>query len=116
MSKDGVPGRELNKTFKEGRRVKAQGFTLIFNPNQVGFSRLAVVAGRKLGLAVERNRVRRRLRELFRKSQSLLKDNFDIIVVVYPELKEQAFQETAGQWFGVLKKGGLIEKNSHWLD
>ncbi len=44
------------------------------------FSRLAVVASRKVGGAVERNRARRAIREIFRKNAPEFKTACDIIV------------------------------------
>lgn len=45
-----------------------------------GFSRLAVVTGRRVGCAVERNRARRIVREIFRKTAPEFETACDIIV------------------------------------
>ena len=49
-----------------GRRVATKYVTLLGKANTLGHDRLGVIASRRLGNAVMRNRAKRRLRELFR--------------------------------------------------
>lgn len=53
-----------------GRRVAARYMTLLGRPNDLDRDRLGVVASRRVGGAVVRNRAKRRLRELFRRELS----------------------------------------------
>jgi ribonuclease P protein component len=50
-----------------GRKVAARFVTLLALPNTCGHDRLGIIASRKLGGAVVRNRAKRRLREVFRR-------------------------------------------------
>jgi len=50
--------------------------------NGLAWSRLAIRTGRKVGGAVQRNRVRRRLREAFRHHQHALPVGLDLICIV----------------------------------
>lgn len=111
--KDAIPARDLKKKKDIVKRLKAKGFDLICQPGIAGSPRLAVIAKKAFGLAVERNKVRRRLRELFRKTKPWFKAGFDIIVVVHPELKELSFQQMAQEWIKTLREGGIIEENRH---
>ena len=52
---------------------------LIKHPNQEGFSRFGVAAGRSIGNAVERNRAKRRLREIIRPRIIRILDGWDIL-------------------------------------
>ncbi|MFQ5957032.1 MAG: ribonuclease P protein component, partial [Candidatus Brocadiales bacterium] len=45
------------------------------------FSRLGIVTGKKVGGAVERNRIRRLLRECFRLNKVLLGPGLDVIII-----------------------------------
>lgn len=48
--------------------------------------RLGISAGRDLGAAVERNKVKRALREVFRDASGRLPDGHDFVVVARPDL------------------------------
>ncbi|MDP8959052.1 MAG: ribonuclease P protein component [Actinomycetota bacterium] len=50
-----------------GRRHRRGGITLVTASGRPGAIRVAVVAGKKVGSAVERNRAKRRLREALRR-------------------------------------------------
>jgi len=60
-------------------------------PNDLGHSRLGVTASRKVGNAVRRNRAKRIVRELFRRNQALLVDNWDVVVNVHRAMLVQRF-------------------------
>jgi len=52
-----------------GRRVTSRYLTLLSLPTVRGVDRLGIIASRRLGGAVVRNRAKRRLRDIFRRSQ-----------------------------------------------
>jgi ribonuclease P protein component len=79
---------EFASLYRDGGRLRGRYFTLVFLRNGLGHSRLAVVASRKVGSAVVRNRVKRRFRELFRRNKTLLEESLDIIVITRPESGE----------------------------
>jgi ribonuclease P protein component len=74
--------------YRDGSRYRGRYFTLVFSRNGLDHSRLAVVASRKVGSAVTRNRVKRRFRELFRRNKALLAESLDLIVITRPESGE----------------------------
>ena len=61
---------EFTAVQEGGRRVAARYMTLLGRPNALDRDRLGVVASRKVGGAVVRNRAKRRLREVFRRGLS----------------------------------------------
>jgi len=71
--------------YREGGRLRDRYFTLVFLRNGLDHSRMAVVASRKVGPAVARNRVKRRFRELFRRNKELLREPLDLVVIARPE-------------------------------
>ncbi|HVP90730.1 MAG TPA: ribonuclease P protein component [Terriglobales bacterium] len=78
--------RDFDSLYKNGSRYRGRYFTLVHRPNPAGASRLAVVVSKKVGPAVARNRVKRRLRALFRRNKGLLPGPTDLIVVVRKEV------------------------------
>ena len=57
---------EFQQVFERGTRVHARYFTLLVRANGRSSHRLGIVASRKVGGAVERNRAKRLIREMFR--------------------------------------------------
>lgn len=53
----------------QGRRAAGTWFTVLARPSPGGRDRLGIIASRKLGNAVVRNRTKRRVRELFRQTE-----------------------------------------------
>lgn len=87
--------------YAKGRSGVSSCLVVYFRPNRRGHNRLGVTVSTKLGGAVVRNRVRRRLREIFRLAQPRMKQGYDVILVArnraasadYHEL-ERAFRRT----------------------
>lgn len=82
-----------------GKRVKSRFFILNYMPNNLSFSRLGLIVPKKYyRKAVERNRVKRCVREWFRLHKDLLSSPpKDIVVIVLPGISlkncKQSFEE-----------------------
>lgn len=73
---------EYDRVFREGRRVHDASAMILWAPNDLAWSRLGLITGRKTGTAVRRNRARRVFREAFRLGEGGLPPGFDYVVVV----------------------------------
>ncbi len=76
---------KLNHVFRRlyhrGKSGVSPYFAVYCQPNRGGVSRLGITTGTKLGNAVKRNRVRRRIRSLYRENEGQLRSGYDIVVV-----------------------------------
>ena len=54
---------------------------LVKHPNQEGYSRFGVAAGRSIGNAVKRNRAKRRIREVIYPRITRILDGWDIVLL-----------------------------------
>lgn len=81
----------------EGRRQHGAAFVFSVRrrPADPRFElpRFAVVASRRVGNAVVRNLLRRRLRAIFRENQQLFPGDVDIIVTLQPRATEATFSD-----------------------
>ena len=77
---------EFDRVFQKGRRLGGRFFVVIALPNERSQHRLGLAVGRKIGGAVTRNRVRRLLRESFRRLEPPAGPGFDLVVVARTEM------------------------------
>ena len=71
---------EFRRVYDEGARRSASLCTIFLRPNGLAQSRLGITASTKLGNAVLRNRLKRRVREVFRRCYARLPGGWDILV------------------------------------
>ncbi len=70
--------------------------------------RLGVVAGRKVGKAVQRNRARRVLREVFRKNRARLSGEVDVILIARRAVVQADWDAVEREFMALSKKAGLL--------
>ncbi|MEK7369633.1 MAG: ribonuclease P protein component [Planctomycetota bacterium] len=74
--------KDFERVFEEGTVFRCKNLNAYVLQNSLDFSRLGIVTGKKVGHAVERNRIRRLLRECFRLNKALLGPRLDVVLVV----------------------------------
>ena len=91
--------------------------------NNLGYSRLGLTVGVKLGKAVVRNRTRRRIKEAYRIHEGAFFPGYDIVVVARVRAAHSRYRElersllSLADKLGLLRKeGGLIEAPASGLD
>ena len=83
---------EFDRVYREGKS-HANRYLVVHafpRPNDREEARLGVSVGRKVGGAVERNRVKRLLREVFWKEADRLPDGHDFVIVARPDAGDLA--------------------------
>jgi len=97
---------EFERAYSSGRRISSKLFTLIALTSEHGRSRLGVTISKKVGGAVVRNAVRRRIREAFRRNRNAIVSDIDIIIHVRPAASEARFHELEAEFLGALRRYG----------
>jgi ribonuclease P protein component len=76
-----VRSREFDRVFA-GRKSAADAKLVVYAaPNGLAFTRLGIIAGKRLGNAVVRNRAKRLAREVFRTSREQIPAGYDLVVI-----------------------------------
>ena len=84
---------EFERVYRQGTAYRGRLFSVHAFPNEHGTPRLGLSISRKVGNAVTRNAVRRRLREVFYSCISELSGNLDLVVSARPASAEATFEE-----------------------
>jgi ribonuclease P protein component len=83
---------EFQQVFDTGVRIRGRFFTILVAPSRASRSRLGIVASKKLGDAVRRNRAKRLIREIFRRNQNPgATIRVDMVVIPRAEVFTAAF-------------------------
>ena len=97
---------EFTHVFDTGIRVKARFFTVLMAPNALRQPRLGLVASRKLGDAVRRNRAKRVIREVFRQTPPLPgRQGIDVVVIPRRELFDADYSSLEFELRSALRRG-----------
>ena len=89
---------------REGVRIRGRWLTLFVLPNGLDRSRLGIIATRRLGGAVRRNRAKRLMRELFRHDRG--KPGFDLVALLRPGFSDVRFNTLESDYRATLRRHG----------
>lgn len=79
--------------------------------NRLTTNRVGVTVSKKLGGAVVRNRIRRRLREVYRLNEQQFSPGWDIVVVARSRCLKANFEKLTCAYLALAEKAGILEAN-----
>ena len=101
--------REFERVRKEGRAVR--GGLLILSVLPVDGEkrfRVGLITSRRVGEAVARNRVRRRLREIVRRNQQALKGGIWFVVIARRSAAQTDSAVLEAEWLRLARRAGIL--------
>lgn len=103
---------KLNHIFRRLYSTAGQAnshLVLYAKPNRTGGNRVGITVSKKLGKAVVRNRVRRRLREVYRLNEDRFAPGWDIVVVARSRCISADFSRLTDAYLSLAEKAGILK-------
>src|SRR5215210_3852368 len=97
---------EFERVYRQGTAYRGRLFSVHAFPNEKGTPRLGLSVSRKVGNAVTRNAVRRRLKEVFHACISEISGDLDLVVSARPPAADAGFEELREEFSESLGKVG----------
>ena len=100
--------RAFRRIYAKGKSQALPAVVLYCRKNGAGENRLGLTVGTKVGKAVHRNRIRRRLREIYRLHEGEFRTGWDIVAVARSRAREARYQELEADFLRAAAKLGLL--------
>lgn len=98
---------EFRRLYSKGKSAVSPYFAVYCRKTNRPYSRLGITTGVKLGKAVRRNFVRRRIRELYRTNEDKLLPGFDVVVVARSRAIYGRYADLQRSFLQLMRKLGL---------
>lgn len=97
---------EFLRVYGQGKKIEGPHFFLYLLDNGLSRSRLGITVSRKVGQSVVRNRIRRRLREIFRTHKALIHPPSDVVVNAKRSAAVASFSSLRDDFVAALRRPG----------
>lgn len=102
---------EFRRIYRKGKSAVSPQLVIYCQRNRRGHSRLGVSVSTKLGCAVVRNRVRRRIREIYRLNKAKMLPGYDLIVMARVRAVETDYQKLDRTYLRLLEQLDLLRED-----
>lgn len=99
---------EFRRLYQKGKSAVSPCLAVYCRRNRYGKNRIGLTVGTKVGKAVVRNRVRRRIKEAYRVNEDRYSPGWDIVVVARVKAAHVRYQELERSLLKLSDKLGLL--------
>ena len=106
---------KLNHIFRRLYHTSGHGnsyLVLYARPNRLQQNRVGITVSKKLGKAHIRNRMRRRLREVYRTHEESVKSGWDTVVVARSRAVDAPFDKLTKGYLDLAERAGLLREET----
>ena len=98
---------EFKRLYNKGKSAASKYVVVYYARNNSAVNRLGITVSTKLGGAVKRNRIRRRLKEIYRLNEFTLRKGYNIVLVARHGSRDANWKELESSVVYLFKKLGL---------
>ena len=103
---------EFRRLYSKGKSAVSPYFAVYCRRTRRPQNRLGITTGVKLGCAVQRNRVRRRIRELYRTNEERIAAGYDVVVVARTRAVYARYGELERSFLQLMRRLGLLSSGA----
>jgi len=100
---------EFKRLYNKGKSAASQSAVIYCRRNGRPENRLGITVSTKLGGAVQRNRVRRRLKEIYRLNEEKLAAGYDVVIVARMRSRFVGYRELESSVLSLFRKLNLMD-------
>ena len=98
----------FQRLYRTGGQANAY-LVLYARKNRTLTNRVGITVSKKLGKAHIRNRIRRRVREVYRLNEDSFRPGWDLVVVVRGKAIDASFPQLTESYLSLARKAGLLK-------
>jgi len=99
---------EFKRLYNKGKSEASKYAVIYCRRNGTAYNRLGITVSTKLGNAVQRNRIRRRLKEIYRINENSFSVGFDIVLVARMRSRLAEYKELESSVLSLFRKLSLM--------
>ena len=103
---------DFHRIYARGKSAVSPCVVIYCRKNRLGTNRFGFTVSKKLGKAVLRNRIRRRLREIVRLNGAALKPGFDLVLVARSRAVGTEYKKLERAYLTACEKLGLLRRDA----
>lgn len=84
---------EINEIIKNKKQIKNKYYYIYYKENNYDKYRFCICVSKKLGNAVNRNKIKRQVKDIIDKSNLVFKRNVDYVIIISKEINNINFEE-----------------------
>jgi len=100
---------EFKKVYSGGKNFWNRNLILYIRKNKLEESRFGVTITKKIGNAVVRNKIKRRIKEIYRLNMYRIKDGYDLIFIPKKNVVDISYKELESALIHILKLSNMLK-------
>ncbi|MBC7088546.1 MAG: ribonuclease P protein component [Tissierellales bacterium] len=101
---------EFKKVYVKGKNYWNRNFTLYIKKNELNYTRFGIVVTKKLGKAVVRNKIKRRLREINKNLLPYVSEGYDIVLIPKKNTLDLNYEELQKSVEHLYSLAGILKR------
>ncbi len=102
---------DFRKVYKYGKSFANRHLVMYILENKLESSRVGISVSKKIGNAINRNKVRRRIKESYRLNiDENVKNGYDIVFIARIGIKEAQYKDIEKSMLNIVKKANILKQ------